>query len=142
MSVFMKKTSQSKILDQLSTSEDTLSRSSSDLTKSDQTFNESDLTFDEFVSSSAETFVAVEISEKKETINLFRKDQSMNKKINIFFRKESFLCSKISKMSKNLSKIEDVLLNVLTSRNIDSRIDVINIINDKRTRKQRFANAI
>ncbi len=138
----MKKTSQSKIFDQLSTSEDTSSRSSSKLTKNDQTFNESDLMFDELVSSSAEIFVAVEISKKKETINLFRKDQSMNKEINISFRKKSFLCSKISKMSKNLSKIENASLNVLISRNIDSRIDVINIINDKRTHKQRFANAI
>ncbi len=137
----MKKTSQSKILDQLSTSEDTLSRSSSDLTKSDQTFNESDLTFDEFVSSSAETFVAVEISEKKETINLFRKDQSMNKKINISSRKKSFFCSKTSKNFKKFSKTKNVSLNELISRNINSRINVINIINDKRTRKQRFANA-
>ncbi len=88
MSVFVKKTSQSKILDQLLTSEDTSSRSSSEMTKSDQMFNKSDLMFnehdlmfDELVSSSTKTFVAVEISEKKEMINLFRKDQSMNKEI-------------------------------------------------------------
>ncbi len=66
----MKKTSQSEILDQLLISEDTSSRSSSNLTKSDQTFNESDFTFDELVSSSAKTFVAIEISKKKKTINL------------------------------------------------------------------------
>ncbi len=140
MNASMKKTSQSKIFDQLSTSENTSFRSSSDLTESDQTFNESDLKFDELVSSSAETFVAVEISKKKETINLSRKDQLMNKEINMSSRKKSFLCSEISKMSKNLSKTENVSLNVLVSRNIDSRIDVINIINDRRTRKQRFAN--
>jgi hypothetical protein len=66
----------------------------------------------------------------------------MNKKINISSRKKSFLCSKTSKMSKNFSKIEDASLNVLISRNINFRIDVINIINDKRTRRQQFANAI
>ncbi len=151
----MKKTSQSEIFDQLSISEDTSSRSSSKLTESDQTFIESDLMFNEFdfmfnefdfmfdelVSSSAETFVAVEISEKKETISFSRKDQLMNKEINISSRKKSFLCSEISKMSKNLSKTKDISLNVLVSRNINFRIDVINIINDKRTRKQRFANA-
>ncbi len=118
------------------------------MTNSDQMFNEfdlmfnkHDLIFDEFVSSSTRTFVAVKISKKKETINLSRKDQSMNKEINISSRKKSFLCSEISKMSKNLSKTEDASLNVLASRNINSRIDVINIINDKRTRRQQFANA-
>ncbi len=136
--------SQSEILDQLSISEDTSSQSSSSVqtfNESDLMFNESDLMFDEFVSSSTETFVAIEISEKKKTISLFRKDQSMNKKINISFRKKSFLYSKISKMSKNLSKTKDASLNVLISRNIDFRIDVINIIDDERTRKQQFANA-
>ncbi len=90
MNASVKKTSQSEILNQLSTSEDTSSSSLSRLTESVQTFNEfdfmfneSDFMFDEFVSSSTKTFVAIEISEKKETINLFRKNQSMNKKKNI-----------------------------------------------------------
>ncbi len=78
MNVFVKKTSQSKIFDQFSISENTSSRLSSKLTKNVQTFNEFDFMFNEFdfmfdelVSSLIKIFVAVEISEKKEISNFF-----------------------------------------------------------------------
>jgi hypothetical protein len=110
-------------------------------------------TFDDtssFESTSINNFVAIEISRflfrketsDKEMINLFRKNQSLNKKNNIFFRKKSFLCSNSSKLSNELFEIENVSLNVLTSKNINFRIDVINIVQEKRVRKSSkdFAN--
>jgi hypothetical protein len=112
-------------------------------------------TFDDtssFESTSTSNFVAVEISRfffrkktsNKEMINLFRKNQSLNKENNIFFRKKSFLCSNSSKLSNELFEIENASLNVLTSRNINSRINVINIVQKKRVRKSSkdFANTI
>ncbi len=82
MNVFVKKTSQSKILNQFSTLKDTSSRSSSKMTKNDQMlnefdfmFNEHDFMFNELVLNSTKTFVTIKISEKnKKTINLSRKD--------------------------------------------------------------------
>jgi hypothetical protein len=110
-------------------------------------------TFDDtssFESASINNFVAVKISRfffRKETsnkkmINLFRKNQSLNKKNNIFFRKKSFLCSNSSKLSNELLEIENASLNVLTSKDISSRINVINIVQKKRIRKllKDFAN--
>jgi hypothetical protein len=110
-------------------------------------------TFDDTSSSestSINNFVAVEISRflfRKETsdkkmINLFRKNQSLNKKNNISFRKKSFLCSNSSKLSNELLEIENASLNVLTSKNINFRINVINIVQEKRVRKSSkdFAN--
>jgi hypothetical protein len=110
-------------------------------------------TFDDTSSSkstSISNFVAVEISRfvfrkeisKKEMINFFRKNQSLNKENNISFRKKSFFCSNSSKLSKKLFKIENVSLNVLTSKNINFRINVINIVQEKRVRKssKNFAN--
>jgi hypothetical protein len=75
-------------------------------------------------------------------INFSRKNQSLNKKNNISFRKENFLCSNSSKLSNELFEIENASLNVLTSRNINFRINVINIVQEKRVRKSSkdFAN--
>ncbi len=91
MNTSVQKTSQSKILDQFSMSKITSFRSSSKLIKNVQTFNEfnfmfnkSNFMFDELISNWIKTFVAIKISKKKETINLSRKNQSMNKEINIF----------------------------------------------------------
>jgi hypothetical protein len=103
-------------------------------------------TFDDTSSSeltSINNFVAIEISRfffrketsDKEMINLSRKDQSLNKKNNISSRKKSFLCSNSSKLSNKLFDIENASLNVLTSRDINSRINVINIVQEKRVRK-------
>jgi hypothetical protein len=77
-------------------------------------------------------------------INLFRKNQSLNKENNISFRKKNFLCSNSSKLSNKFFEIENASLNVLTSRNINSRINVINIVQEKRVRKSSkdFANTI
>jgi hypothetical protein len=103
-------------------------------------------TFDDtssFESTSINNFVAIEISRflsrkktsDKKMINLFRKDQSLNKKNNISFRKKSFLCSNSSKLSNKFFEIENASLNVLTSKNINFRINVINIVQKKRVRK-------
>jgi hypothetical protein len=112
-------------------------------------------TFDDtssFESTSISNFVAVEISRflfwkeisNKEMINFFRKNQSLNKENNIFSRKKSFLYSNSSKLSNELFEIENASLNVLTSRNINFRINVINIVQEKRVRKfsKDFANTI
>ncbi len=66
----------------------------------------------------------------------------MNKKNNISFRKKSFLCLNSSKLSKDFFEIKNASLNVLTSRNINSRINVVNIVQKKRIRKSSkdFAN--
>jgi hypothetical protein len=93
-----------------------------------------------FKSTSINNFVAIEISRflfrkeisDKEMINSFRKNQSLNKKNNISFRKKSFLCSNSSKLSNELFEIENVSLNVLISKDINSRINVINIVREKR----------
>jgi hypothetical protein len=110
-------------------------------------------TFDDTSSSESaliNNFVAIEISRfffrketsDKEMINLFRKDQSLNKENNISFRKKNFLCSNSSKLSNELLETENASLNVLTSKNISFRIDVANIVQEKRVRKSSkdFAN--
>jgi hypothetical protein len=110
-------------------------------------------TFDDtssFESTSINNFVAVEISRflfrketlNKEMINFSRKNQSLNKENNIFFRKKSFLYSNSSKLSNELFEIENASLNVLTSKNINFRINKINIVQKKRVRKSSkdFAN--
>ncbi len=78
----------------------------------------------------------------KKMISFSRKNKSLNKKNNFFFRKNSFLCSHSSKLSNELFKTENASLNVLTSRNFNSRINVINIVQEKRVRKSSkdFAN--
>jgi hypothetical protein len=103
-----------------------------------------------FKSASISNFVAIEISRfffqkktsDKEMINFSRKDQSLNQKNNISFRKKSFLCSNSSKLSNEFFEIENASLNLLTSKNINSRINVINIVQKKRIRKSSkdFAN--
>jgi hypothetical protein len=103
-----------------------------------------------FKSTSISIFIAIEISKflfRKETsdkkmINLSRKNQSLNKKNNIFFRKKNSLCSNLSKLSKKFFETKNVLLNVLTSKDITFRINVVNIVRKKRVRKfsKDFAN--
>jgi hypothetical protein len=75
-------------------------------------------------------------------INFSRKNQSLNKENNISSRKKSFLCSNSSKLSNEFFETENASLNVLTSRNINFRINVINIVQKKRVRKfsKDFAN--
>jgi hypothetical protein len=110
-------------------------------------------TFDDtssFKSTSINIFIAIEISKffsRKETSNqkkikLFRKNQSLNQKNNISFRKKSFLCSNSSKLLKEFFEVKNSSLNVLTSKNINSRINVVNIVQEKRVRKfsKDFAN--
>ncbi len=110
-------------------------------------------TFDDtssFELTSINNFVAIEISKflfrketsDKEMIWFFQKNQSLNKKNNISSRKKNFLCSNSSKLSNELSKTKNASLNVLTSKNINFRINVINIIQEKRVRKSSkdFAN--
>jgi hypothetical protein len=112
-------------------------------------------TFDDtssFESASINNFVAIEISRffsrkktsNKEMINFSRKNQSLNKENNISFRKKNFLYSNSSKLSNELFEIENASLNVLTSKNISFRINVINIVQEKRIRKSSndFANTI
>ncbi len=110
-------------------------------------------TFDDTSSSestSINNFVSIEISRflfrketsNKEMINFSQKNQSLNKENNISFRKKSLLCLNSSKLSNEFFEIENVSLNVLTSRNINFRINVINIVQKKRVRKSSkdFAN--
>jgi hypothetical protein len=110
-------------------------------------------TFDDtssFESSSINIFVAVEISKflfrkktsNKKMINLFRKNQSLNKENNISFRKKHSFCSNSSKLSKKLLETKNASLNVLTSKDISSRINVANIVQEKRVEKlsKDFAN--
>jgi hypothetical protein len=93
-------------------------------------------------------FVTIEISRRnvsmknKEMIFLSRKDKSLNKENNFSFRKNIFFYSHSSKLSNELSKTKNVSLNVLTSKNINFRINVINIVQEKRVRKSSkdFAN--
>jgi hypothetical protein len=78
----------------------------------------------------------------KKMISLFRKIKSLNKENNFSFRKNNFLCSHSSNLSNDLFEIENAFLNVLISRNINSRIDEINIVKKKRIRRfsKDFAN--
>jgi hypothetical protein len=95
-------------------------------------------------------FVTIEISRRnvsmknKEMISFFRKNKSLNKENNFFFRKNNFLCFHSSKLSNELFEIENASLNVLISKNINSRINVVNIVQKKRVRKfsKDFANTI
>jgi hypothetical protein len=93
-------------------------------------------------------FVTIEISRRnvsmknKEMISLFRKVKSLNKENNFSFRKNNFLCFYSSNLSNDLFETENAFLNVLISRNINSRIHEINIVKKKRVRRssRRFAN--
>jgi hypothetical protein len=113
-------------------------------------------TFDDTSSSESESestiniFVTIEISRRnvsmkdKKMIFLSRKDKSLNKENNFLSRKNNFLCSHSSKLSNKLFEIENALLNLLTSKNFNSRINVVNIVQEKRVRKSSkdFANTI
>jgi hypothetical protein len=116
--------------------------------KESQLFTSDDTSSSE--SASISNLIAVEISRflfrkeisNKEMIWFSRKDQYLNKENNISFRKKSSLCSNSSKLSNELLETENASLNVLTSRNISFRINVINIVQEKRVRKfsKDFAN--
>ncbi len=100
--------------------------------------------------STINTFVTIEISRRdvsmknKEMIFFSRKNKSLNKENNFSFRKNNFLYSHSSKLSNELFEIENAFLNVLISKNINFRIDEINIVKEKRVRRSSkdFANTI
>jgi hypothetical protein len=71
----------------------------------------------------------------KEMIWLSRKNQSLNKENIVSSRKKSSLCSNSLKLSNALLETKNASLNVLTSKNINFRINVVNIIQKKRVRK-------
>jgi hypothetical protein len=117
--------------------------------KKSQLFTSDDTSSSEFESElTISIFVKIEISRRnvsmknKKMIFFSRKDKSLNKENNFSFRKNNFLCSHSSKLSNELSETENVSLNVLTSKNINSRINVVNIVQKKRIRKfsKNFAN--
>ncbi len=110
-------------------------------------------TFDDtslFKSTSINIFIAIKISKfffqkeisNKKMIKISRKNQSLNKENNISFRKKNSFCSNSSKLSKKFFETKNVSLNVLTSKNINSRINVVNIVQEKQIRKlsKDFAN--
>jgi hypothetical protein len=110
--------------------------------KESQLFTFDDTSSSEFESESTiNIFVTIEISRQnvsmknKEMISFFRKNKSLNKENKFSFRKNNFLCSHSSKLSNELFEIENASLNVLTSKNINFRINVINIVQEKRVRK-------
>jgi hypothetical protein len=128
-SMMKKRTSSSIETFQLSTSDDTSS-------------------FEFESASTINIFVTIEISRQnvlmknKEMISLFRKIKSLNKENNFFFQKNSFLCFHSSNLSNDLFETENAFLNVLISKNINFRIDEINIVKKKKVRKfsKDFAN--
>jgi hypothetical protein len=121
----------------------------STLSKKSQLFTFNDTSWSKFESDlTINIVVTIKISRRnvsmknKKMIFLFRKKKSLNKKNDISFRKKNFLCSNSSKLSNELFETENVSLNVLTSKNINSRINVINIVQEKRVQKssKKFAN--
>jgi hypothetical protein len=114
-----------------------------------QLFTFNDTSSFEFKSTSTiNIFVTIEISRRnvsmknKKMISFSRKIKSLNKKNKFFFRKNNFLCSHSLNLLNNLFEIENTFLNVLISRNINFRIDEINIVKKKKFRKSSkdFAN--
>ncbi len=93
-------------------------------------------------------FVTIEISRQnvsmknKKMISFSRKIKSLNKENNFSFRKNNFFCFHLSNLSNDLLETENASLNVLISRNINFRIDEINIVKKKRVRRSSkdFAN--
>jgi hypothetical protein len=121
------------------------------LSKIFQLFTFDDTSSFEFKSESTiNIFVTIKIlrqnvsMKNKKIISFFRKNKSLNKENNIFYRKKSFLCSNSSKLSNEFFETENTSLYVLTSKNINFRINVINIVQEKRVRKfsKDFANTI
>jgi hypothetical protein len=117
--------------------------------KKSQLFTFNDTSSSEFKSESTiNIFVTIEISKRnvsmknKKMISFFRKNKSLNKENNFSFRKNNFFCFHSSKLSNEFLEIENVSLNVLTSKNINFRINVVNIVQEKRIRKSSkdFAN--
>jgi hypothetical protein len=117
--------------------------------KKSQLFTFDDTSSSEFESKSTiNIFVTIETSRRdvsmknKEMIFFFRKNKSLNKENNFSFRKNNFLCSHSSKLSNEFLEIENASLNVLISKNINFRINVVNIVQEKRVRKSSkdFAN--
>jgi hypothetical protein len=111
------------------------------------TFNDT-LSFEFKSASTINIFVTIEISRQnvsmknKEMISFFRKIKSLNKENNFFFRKNNFLWSHSSHLSNDFFEIENAFLNVLISKDINFRIDELNIVKKKKIRKssKNFAN--
>jgi hypothetical protein len=103
-----------------------------------------------FELTSINNFVTIEISQRnvsmknKEMISFFSKNKSLNKENNFSFRKNNFFYSHSSKLLKEFFETENAFLNVLISKNINFRIDEINIVKKKRVRRfsKDFANTI
>jgi hypothetical protein len=119
--------------------------------KKSQLFTFNDTSSSEFESElTINTFVTIEISRRnismknKKMIFLSRKNKLLNKENNFLSRKKNFLYSHSSKLSNEFSRTKNISLNVLISKNINSRINVINIVQKKRVRKfsKDFANTI
>jgi hypothetical protein len=117
--------------------------------KKSQLFTSDDTSWSEFESDlTISIFVTIEISRRnvsmknKKMISFSRKNKSLNKENNFSFRKNNFLCFHSSKLSNELFETKNASLNVLTSKNIKFRINVANIVQEKRVRKSSkdFAN--
>jgi archaellum component FlaF (FlaF/FlaG flagellin family) len=117
--------------------------------KKSQLFTFNDTSSSEFESNlTINIFVTIEISRRnvsmknKKMISFLRKNKSLNKENNFFFRKNNFFCFHSSKLSNELFETKNASLNVLTSKNINFRINVVNIVQEKRVRKSSkdFAN--
>jgi hypothetical protein len=92
-------------------------------------------------------FVTIKISRQnvlmknKKMISFFRKIELLNKENNFFFQKNNSFCFHSSNLSNDLFEIKNAFLNVLISRNINFRIDEINIVKKKIRRFSKdFAN--
>ncbi len=128
-SMMKKKISSSNEISQLSTFDDTSS-------------------FEFESASTINIFMTIEISRQnvsmknKKMISFFRKIKSLNKENNFSFRKNNFLYFHSSNLSNDLLETKNAFLNVLISRNINFRIDEINIVKEKRVRRSSkdFAN--
>jgi hypothetical protein len=108
-----------------------------------------DTSSSEFKSASTiNIFVTIEISRQnvsmknKKMISFFQKIKFLNKENNFSFQKNNFLCFHSSNLSNDLLETENAFSNVLISRNINFRIDEINIVKKKRIRRSSkdFAN--
>jgi hypothetical protein len=121
------------------------------LSKKSQLFTFNDTSLFEFeFKLTINIFVTIEILKRnvlmknKKMISFFRKNKSLNKKNIFFFRKNNFFNSHSSKLSNELFEIQNTFLNVLISKNINFRINKINIVKEKRVRRfsKDFANTI
>jgi hypothetical protein len=93
-------------------------------------------------------FVTIEISRQNvsmkntKMISFFRKIKSLNKENKFSFRKNNFLCFHSSNLSNDFLETKNTFLNVLISKDINFRINEINIVKKKRVRRssKNFAN--